>query len=153
MKLTNPVVVYTTAIDVEAYEVAELLTVAGIQSQVIEDQTPLEGLNPPTHATQVWVASDDLPQATEIARGFETRAQQRQLSHVVTVDLQSEWIDTRCDRCGTVTRFAPLEKGTVVNCPNCFSFMDVGDESEFDDWNVIEHEDSGSEDTGSEETP
>ncbi len=140
MELHDPVAVYTAASDLEAYEIVELLQGAEIPAQVIEDMNLLDGLNPPVHAAKVWVSSRDLARATEVTQGYEARVQQRDLAHHVPVDLQSEWIDARCDKCGTVTRYAPIEKGTVVNCPSCYAFMDVGVEDEFDDWNVIEHE-------------
>ena len=140
MELHDPVAIYTAASDLEAYEIVELLQGVEIPAQVVEDMNLLDGLNPPVHAAKVWVSSGDLERATSEVRGYEARIQGRQLSHQVQVDLNSEWIDARCDQCGTVTRYAPAEKGTVVNCPSCYAFMDVGGDVDFDDWNVIEHE-------------
>ncbi len=143
MELHDPVAIYTAASDLEAYEIVELLQGAEIPAQVIEDMNLLDGLNPPVHAAKVWVSSRDLERATVVTRAYEARVQQRDLAHHVAVDLNSEWLDARCDKCGTVTRFAPVEKGTVVNCPSCYAFMDVGGEVDFDDWNVIEAESDG----------
>lgn len=155
MDLHDPVAIYTAASNVEAHEIAELLLVAGIAAQVVEDNSQVGvwvgGLNSVLHKPKVWVSSSDLEAATAVVRGFEERAQQRTLAHQVHVDLQSEWIDARCDKCGTVTRYAPIEKGTVVNCPNCYAFMDVGGDVDFDDWNVIEAEASEAE--ASDEDP
>ena len=140
MELHDPVAIYTAASDLEAYEIVELLQGAEIPAQVIEDMNLLDGLNPPVHAAKVWVASADLERATAVTRGYEARVQQRDLAHHVAVDLNSEWIDARCDKCGTVTRYAPIQKGTVENCPNCYAFMDIGNDVDFDDWNVIDAE-------------
>lgn len=144
MELHDPVAICTAASNIEAHEIAELLLVAGVVAQVIEDNSQVGawvgGLNSALHKPKVYVSSSDLEAATAVVRAFEERAQQRALTHQVQVDLNSEWIDARCDKCSTVTRYAPIEKGTVVNCPSCYAFMDVGVEDEFDDWNVIEHE-------------
>ena len=143
MELHDPVAIYTAASDLEAYEIVELLQGAEIPAQVIEDMNLLDGLNPPVHAAKVWVASADLERATVVTRGYEARVLQRDLAHHEPVDLQSEWIDARCDKCGTVTRYAPIQKGTVENCPKCYAFIDIGSDVEFDDWNVIEVENDG----------
>lgn len=143
MELHDPVAIYTAASNIEAYEIVELLQGAEIPAQVIEDMNLLDGLNPPVHAAKVWVSSRDLDRAAEVTQGYEARIQQRELAHHVPVDLQSEWIDARCDKCGTVTRYAPIQKGTVENCPNCYAFMDIGSDVDFDDWNVLEVESDG----------
>ena len=143
MELHDPVAIYTAASDLEAYEIVELLQGAEIPAQVIEDMNLLDGLNPPVHAAKVWVSSRDMERATAVTRGYEARVQQRDLAHHEPVDLQSEWIDARCDKCGTVTRYAPIQKGTVENCPKCYAFMDIGSDVDFDDWNVIEVENEG----------
>ena len=143
MELHDPVAIYTAASDLEAYEIVELLQGAEIPAQVIEDMNLLDGLNPPVHAAKVWVSSRDMERATAVTQAYEARIQQRELAHHVPVDLQSEWIDARCDKCGTVTRYAPIQKGTVENCPNCYAFMDIGSDVDFDDWNVIEVENDG----------
>ena len=143
MELHDPVAIYTAASDLEAYEIVELLQGAEIPAQVIEDMNLFDGLNPPVHAAKVWVSSRDLERATAVTRGYEARIQQRELVSHVPVDLQSEWIDARCDKCGTVTRYAPIQKGTVENCPKCYAFIDIGSDVEFDDWNVIEVENDG----------
>ena len=143
MELHDPVAIYSAASDLEAYEIVELLQGAEIPAQVIEDMNLFDGLNPPVHAAKVWVSSRDLERATAVTRGYEARIQQRELVSHVPVDLQSEWIDARCDKCGTVTRYAPIQKGTVENCPKCYAFIDIGSDVEFDDWNVIEVENDG----------
>lgn len=143
MELHDPVAIYTAASDLEAYEIVELLQGAEIPAQVIEDMNLLNGLNPPVHAAKVWVSSRDLERATAVTQAYEARIQQRELVHHVPVDLQSEWIDARCDKCGTVTRYSPIQKGTVENCPNCYAFMDIGSDVDFDDWNVIDVENDG----------
>ena len=143
MELHDPVAIYTAASDLEAYEIVELLQGSEIPAQVIEDMNLLDGLNPPVHAAKVWVSSRDMERATAVTQAYEARIQQRELAHHVPVDLQSEWIDARCDKCGTVTRYAPIQKGTVENCPNCYAFMDIGSDVDFDDWNVIEVENDG----------
>ncbi len=143
MELHDPVAIYTAASDLEAYEIVELLQGSEIPAQVIEDMNLLDGLNPPVHAAKVWVASGDLERATAVTREYEARVLQRDLAHHVPVDLNSEWIDARCDKCGTVTRYAPIQKGSVENCPNCYAFMDIGSDVDFDDWNVIEVENDG----------
>lgn len=144
MELQDPVAIYTAASNIEAHEIAELLLVTGISAQVVEDNSQIGawvgGLNSVLHKPKLWVSSSDLESANSVIREYEARIQQRQLTHQVQVDLNSEWIDARCDTCGTVTRYAPVEKGTVVNCPSCYAFMDVGGDVEFDDWNVIEVE-------------
>lgn len=157
MELHDPVAIYTAASDLEAYEIVELLQGTDIPAQVIEDTNLLDGLNPPVHAAQVWVASSDWERAITVIQGYEARAQQRHLASQVTVDLNAEWIDARCDKCGTVTRYAPIQKGTVENCPSCYAFMDIGNDVDFDDWNVIEAESgdgvSEAEEVSGDETP
>ena len=143
MELHDPVAIYTAASDLEAYEIVELLQGSEIPAQVIEDMNLLDGLNPPVHAAKVWVSSRDMERATAVTQAYEARIQQRELAHHVPVDLQSEWIDARCDKCGTVTRYAPIQKGTVENCPKCYAFIDIGSDVDFDDWNVIEVENDG----------
>ena len=146
MELHDPVAVYTAASNLEAHLLAEAMLASGIPAQPIEDNSPMGvlegGHNATTNHPQVWVSSSDLERAAVVIQAFEAEARQPQslLGSQVQVELSAEWIDAECDKCGTVTRYAPIEKGTVVNCPNCFAFMDVGNDVDYDDWNVIDVE-------------
>lgn len=151
MELNDPVAVYDAGSNLEAHQLAEELLAAGIQSQVVEDNGTMGILNGSSQHPQVWIASVDLERARSVVDKFD--AESRGLSspiNQVSVELHAEWIDAACDKCGTVTRFAPIQKGTVVNCPNCFAFMDVGDDVGYDDWNVIDQEDDEGSDPDSE---
>lgn len=157
MELHDPVKVYAAASNLEAHQLAEELLAAGIESQVIEDNAAMGvlegGLNSTSHHPEVWISSADLERASVVVLSFEAEARRPQalLGDQMTVELRAEWIDATCDKCGTVTRFAPIQKGTVENCPNCFAFMDVGSDVDFDDWNVIEHEGDEEEPESNEE--
>ena len=156
MELHDPVAIFTAASDIEAYEIVALLEGNGITARVIEDNSTVGDtvgvMFSASHSPRVWVSSADLERAAVVIKGLEARTQERQLTNQVQVDLQSEWIDARCDKCGTVTRYAPVEKGTVVNCPSCYAFMDVGGDVDFDDWNVIEVEGEAEAESGDEES-
>lgn len=146
MELDDPVTIYTAGSNLVAHQFAEALLASGIESQVIEDNVPMGvlegGQNSTSHHPRVWISSTDLERAAVVVQAFEAEVHGRQilLGNQVQVDLRAEWIDATCEKCGTVTRFAPIHQGTVENCPNCFAFMDVGVEDEFDDWNVIDVE-------------
>ncbi len=151
MDLHDPIAVYTAANNLEAHQLAEELIAAGISSQVIEDNATMGVLETTSQHPQVWISSADLERAGGIVEKFDSESRHPVTGNQVTVELHSEWIDATCDKCGTVTRFAPIEKGTIVNCPNCFAFMDVGNDVDFDDWNVIEQEEDADADEESSE--
>lgn len=154
MELNDPVAVYTAGSNLDAHQLVLALQAVEIESQVIEDNSTagvwVGGVNSQIHKTQIWVSKVDVAKAAEIIQEFELRNFQRFQTREVPVDLKAEWIDAACDKCRTVTRFAPIQKGTVVNCPNCFAFMDVGNDVDFDDWNVIEQESDEDSDAGNE---
>jgi hypothetical protein len=156
MELHDPIVVYTAGTNLAAHQLAEQLLAAGIESQVVEDNATMGVLDGTSQHSQVWISSSQLEQARAIAQVFEQESIRPAIGNQVAVELHAEWIDATCDKCGTVTRFAPIHKGTIVNCPNCFAFMDVGDDVDYDDWNVIDQEDvegADSENESSEEAP
>ena len=157
MELHDPVAVYTAGSNLEAHQLAEAMLAAGIQAQPIEDNSSMGvlegGSNSTSNHPQVWVSAVDLERAAVVIQAFEMEARRPQilLGNQVEVELSAEWIDAECDKCGTVTRYAPIAKGTVVNCPSCYAFMDVGNDVDYDDWNVIEVE-SDSEDSGEDDS-
>ena len=157
MKLNEPVAIYEAGSNLEAHQLAEVLLAAGVQSQVVEDNGTMGILNGASQHPQVWVASADLERANAVVEKFDAESSNLPSPvNQIPVELHAEWIDAKCDKCGTVTRFAPIQKGSVVNCPNCFAFMDVGDDVDYDDWNVIdqaESEGSDSDSESSEEAP
>ena len=157
MELNDPVAVYTAGNNLDAHQLVLALQAVEIESQVIEDNSTAVGvINSQIHKTRIWVSKVDVAKAAEIIQEFELRNFQRFQTREVAVDLKSEWIDATCDKCRTVTRFAPIQKGTIVNCPHCFAFMDVGDDVDFDDWNVIEQEsveDSDADSESNEDAP
>lgn len=151
MELNDPVAIYTAGSNLDAHQLVLVLRASGIESQVIEDNSTVGvwvgGINSQIHKTRLWVSKCDVDKAGAVIEEFELRNSQRFQTRETPVELHAEWIDATCDKCGTVTRFAPIQKGTIVNCPHCFAFMDVGDDVDFDDWNVIEQEsDEGSDD-------
>ena len=159
MELHDPVAVYTAASNLDAHQIAGVLLASGVESQVVEDNSTVGiwvgGINPLLTKPQIWVSSRDLERAAPVIQQFENLVSQRFLTQGVPVELRSEWIDATCEKCGTVTRYAPIQKGTVENCPNCLAFIDVGVDDEFDDWNVIdvEADPDESEESDSAEAP
>lgn len=150
MELHDPIAIYTAANNLSAHQLAEELLAAGIESQVIEDNATMGVLEATSQHPQVWVSSGNVERALAIAQKFEQDSIHPPSRNQISVELHAEWIDAKCDKCGTVTRFAPIHKGTIVNCPNCFAFMDVGDDVDYDDWNVIDQEDEEGEDSEGE---
>ncbi|MFO1007090.1 MAG: hypothetical protein U0929_14105 [Planctomycetaceae bacterium] len=151
MELNDPVAIYTAGSNLDARQLVLALQAVGIESQVIEDIW-VGGLNPQIHKTRLWVSKDNVDKAGAVIQEFELRNSLRFQAQGTPVELHAEWIDATCDKCGTVTRFAPIHKGTIANCPHCFAFMDVGDDVDFDDWNVIEQESNEGSDDDSGET-
>lgn len=154
MELNDPVAVYTAGSNLEAHQLAEELLAAGVQSQVVEDNGTMGVLDGTSQHPQVWISSTDVERASAIVESFDAEARRpaAPAANQIAVELHAEWIDAACDKCGTVTRFAPIHKGTIVNCPNCFAFMDVGNDVDFDDWNVID-QDEDADDDSSEGSP
>jgi hypothetical protein len=145
MELTNPTLVCTTPTNIMAHEVAEWLSNAGISAQVMEGGNPLGGVE----NAGVMVSALDHPRALEALQALQ-QASRPQPSSLVDVPLHSEWIDVRCDRCGHEMRFPPIQKGSVENCPNCFAFIDIGSDVDYDDWNVLDVEGEQPEGSGEE---
>lgn len=134
MELTNPTLICTTPTNIMAHEVAEWLSNAGISAQVVEGSNPLGG---PDNAS-IMVSAIDHPRALQALQALQRP--QPEPTGIVDVPLQSEWIDVRCERCGNEMRFPPIRKGEVENCPNCFAFIDIGSDVDYDDWNVLDVE-------------
>lgn len=134
MELSQPTLVCTTPTNIMAHEVAQWLADQGVACQVIEGSNPLGG----AENAKIMVSATDHPRAVQALQSLQQPPPPD--TSVIDVPLRSEWLDVKCERCGHEMRFPPIRKGEVENCPNCFAFIDIGSDVDYDDWNVLEVE-------------
>jgi hypothetical protein len=136
MAFTDPVAAYTSASNLEAHLVSNLLTAADIESMVIEDVSQAGvwagGVVSQFHKPQVWIERADLERARPVLDEFERKMIERQNS--VT---NGELIQVVCEECGTQSSFPVSQSGTVQDCPHCHNYVDVGDEESSGEWDTV----------------
>ena len=137
MALSEPVVVYNAATNIEAQIVKMKLVEAGIEAFASEDLTPggfwMFGNLPVIHKPQVLVDQRDLQRAQALVAEFEAAAAQRREASAAQNESKTESIVVRCEDCGRTSSYPAAQRGSVQECPKCGGNVDVGefDESEF----------------------
>ncbi len=125
MELTDPIVAYTAAGNLEAHLVVDLLSANGVNAHVVEDISGLSlslfGTISQVHKPQVFIERSDTEKAAELLREFDAKKHERLQQLADAPPLTAE-----CGECGTKSEFPASQDGTVQNCPKCFAFMDVG---------------------------
>lgn len=143
MPLQDPVAVYNAANNIEAHQVADALSAAGIEAQVSEEASggglALSGAMAENDKSQVWVARVDAERAGGVLTEYE--AQARELRDKQAADAPP--IEVTC-ACGQVTRFSAALNGSVQDCPACGEFLDVGIQADSEDWGEPEPEEEPS---------
>ena len=133
MELRDPIAAYNAQSNVEAHMVCNLLVEAGIEATVVEDVSNvgvwLCGLVPEIHKPQVWIDRSEIERARPVLEAH----QQKVVDRVNPVET-GETISAVCEECGRQTSFPASERGTVQSCEHCGAYVDVGDDSEFEDW-------------------
>lgn len=140
MEIENPVVVYTAASNLEAYDVAEALGLVGISAHVVEDLPAIAawvgGLNSVIHKPQVWVAKTDLEEARKTVLAFEDRQRARRAADLAKISRNQTVILATCERCGEESEFPVVQSGSVQSCPYCSAYLDVDIEPDSVEWDV-----------------
>jgi rubrerythrin len=137
MALTDPVVAYHAATNMEAQMVKMKLVEVGIEAFAAEDFSPggywMFGTLPMIFKAQVLVDRRDLERAKTVVAEFETAAAQRRQTSRPHSESETEVIVVRCEDCGRKSGYPASQRGTVQECPKCGAYVDVGefDENEF----------------------
>ena len=128
MTLTNPVVAYTAANNVEAHMLSALLDDAGIPAVAVDDVSQvgvwIGGLASQVHKPQVWVEKVELERARAVLLDYERRNADRRALEALRVGYGA-LLDVTCDACGRQLQFPAEKKGTIQSCPHCEAFVDV----------------------------
>ncbi len=142
MPFQEPVVVFTGESDIDPFRVRSHLLQNGIEAEVIEFADPTSGdvfagalVEPP--APQLVVEKSEFEAARALVVAFEqqTRIDREQRNERLA---SAEPVSVECEHCKKTTAFAATLTGTVQVCPRCQSYLDVGDDDAFDDWQVDE---------------
>ncbi len=123
MPLRDPISAYNANNNLEAHWVCEVLLQAGIESQVVEDNSQvglwLGGTLPEIHKPQVWIERTEADRAAPILADFDRRSSQR--NHAKS----GSPIEVQCEHCGQQTVFPVALKDSVQRCSHCHTFVDV----------------------------
>jgi hypothetical protein len=137
MAIANPVAVYAAETNQDALFIRHLLEEAGIEAGVTEDLSLagfwVLGTMPNIHRPKVWVDKSREADASALLRDYEQRRFDRS-KYGDSIPTDAEPIEAKCERCGTVSRFPAVQRGSVQSCPNCRASMDVGPEEDGDEW-------------------
>jgi hypothetical protein len=138
MALHDPVSVYTSASNLEAELICNILQHAGIEAHVMEDLSLaglwVGGTIPGIHTPKVWVNRDDLDQAAAIIHEYERRKATADAERAPAEATEGDSIEATCEECRQTSAFPAAQRGTVQNCPACGALMDVGLDSFTDEW-------------------
>jgi hypothetical protein len=140
MELQDPVVVYTAASNLEAYDVAEWLGEAQIPSHVVEDLEVIAawagGLNTAIHRPQVWVSQVNQDEALAEIQKYEDRRKSRRAADLAKIAQNQTVLFATCEKCGVESEFPVVQSGSVQQCSNCSAYMDVDVDPDFIEWDV-----------------
>ncbi len=140
MELQDPVVVYTAASNLEAYDVAEWLGEAKIPSHVVEDLEVIAawagGLNTSIHRPQVWVAKPDKEKALAEIQRYEDRKKSRRAADLTKIAQNQTVLFATCEKCGKESQFSGSPVRSVQVCSNCSAYMDVDVDPDFIEWDI-----------------
>lgn len=136
MPLRDPVSAYNAASNLEAHLVCGMLQDAGIEANVIEDNSLaggwMGGMSPEIHKPQVWIERADIERAGPVLAAYE----QKTIDSVnPAADVGT--IDADCDECGETTTFPATDKGSVQSCRHCGEYLDVGEAAPIDGWQLM----------------
>ena len=149
MPLHEPVAVYNAATNLEAHQLCNLLSDAGIEAFSTEDLSVVGGwyggLVPEIHKPQVWVDRADVDRTVAILDHYESRLRELRPASTPEGAVEESPVDAVCEECGQQTSFPAGQLGSVQNCPNCGAFMDVGEPEPFDETAEGEAEESEAE--------
>jgi hypothetical protein len=127
----------------EAIFVRDALIAAGVEAFVIEDVsqvgTWVGGLIPEIHKPQVWVERADVERAKPLLDNFERRAAELRGTQGEG-ETSGPSVEAVCEECGAHSSFPAAQRGSVQQCPQCDSYLDVGDEDPPADWEEDEAE-------------
>jgi len=139
MNFTNPVIVYDGESGLDAGQIQAFLKHHDVESEVVvghsEGDTLFGGSAGPMPSPQIWVEEASFAAARVLVEEFEQMAiEQRKLDQARAAD--ADPISVECEKCEKVTVFPAVLFGTVQVCPKCQSFVDVGEDDAFDDWQI-----------------
>jgi len=125
MSFQDPIAIYTSASNLEAHLIVEMLEANGIASMAVEDQSGVSlwigGAITQFHKPKVWVERSAAETAAKLIAGFEENRRRR--GHA---DTDGD-VSVRCDECGETATFPGSLNGTIQECPHCHALVDVGD--------------------------
>lgn len=140
MELKDPVVVYTAASNMQAYDLAEVLGMVNIPAHVVEDLETMAawvgGINSVIHKPQVWVSRSDEAFARKEIQAYEERQRARRAVDIATIQRNQTIIFVTCERCGEESEYPVIQAGSVQKCPHCSAYLDVDVDSEVADLDV-----------------
>lgn len=145
MSFHDPVAFYTPVSNIEAHFIRGLLTDAGIEAAVVEDNSQigvwLGGLASQLHKPVIMIERVDAERALPVLEKYEQLVSQRRAAEQSTVDIHDGMVAVYCDGCGTTAQFPVSQIGTVKNCPHCSDYVDVGEGThEIEGWDVVEED-------------
>jgi len=139
MTFQEPLKAFIAANNPEAHLVCNLLQNSGVNALVVEDVTQVGtwmlGMVSQIHKPEVWIDGVDRERAQTILAGYERRT-----AELNGRNSDGPPIEIMCDACGRVVMFPAAQAGTVQNCPRCLAFLDVGEDSMSDEWQVTPEE-------------
>ena len=126
MALEDPVAIYETVSNVEAFVVRDILLAAGIEAFVVEDVSPMMTILGSMQKPKVWVERGDVERAKPILEKHE----RRNLELQEDAECDKSPVQATCDECGKRSPYPPKQRGSVQECPHCGAFVDVEIEGE-----------------------
>lgn len=137
MDFKKPVIVYTTATNVEAHMVVEMLHANGVPAHAVEDQSGVSlwafGTISQFHQPNIWVDEANLGNAVDLIRDFEEKKRTRNTPAEGAGEIQ-----VICEDCGETTSFPSSLDGTTQECRHCHAYVDVGELPWDDDFDASE---------------
>ena len=126
MNLKDPIAVYTAATNLEAHVIVNMLNDNGVPAFAVEDQSGASlwmfGTISQFHDPKVWIDKSSVSEAEKLIDSFEKRQNERR-----NVSTQTQELHVVCDVCGKTTTYPGTLNGTVQRCPQCDTFIDVGE--------------------------
>jgi hypothetical protein len=137
MTIAEPVPIYLAVDNLEAHLVCSILNSAGLEAAAMDDVSYALTL-PNLLRPRVYVNRADLERAKPIIEEYVQSRDPRRRS-----EPSGPPILVTCEECGKVSKFPPEQSGTVQECLHCHAYVDVGDDTPFDDWKDTRPEDDG----------
>lgn len=128
MNLKDPIAVYTAATNLEAHVIVNMLNDNGVPAFAVEDQSGASlwmfGTISQFHDPKVWIDKSSALEAGQLIHGFEKRKNERR-----NLSIRTQGLPVLCEACGKTATFPDTFDGTVQRCPECHTYIDVGDVS------------------------